>query len=601
MPVVKQARWIAEQPFTPEKKFAELRWLYERQPRLGTRTSTSVRDQAYSTPVPLAYLAGKLADITHDTTVYEPTAGNGALTITADPAKTIVNELNPERRANLREQGFKEVMDHDASTETPRNQIDIDGVDRVIANPPFGPVKEEGQSKVFDLSKTEIGVPYKTHEIDHAIAIQALEAMKDDGRAALILGGVNKLVTTDKGRADAYQGKAKREFFKALYDTYGVTDHFTVNGDLYERQGAGWPVDVVIINGRKKSALPLPSVAPPRIYNTWDELGGLLNGQPATGNVRPAGAETGPAAGADTELAGARAGDRGLAGGDNAGPAQSGGVRGQPGAEAVGTGARGGEPANEPGGPRQGVERDRNGQQPAVEDFDAAFDAALDDAFGPAGSTSQHAETLPKREPAAAGPRTTAKVAKDTAKTGIKAADEAFSALTKLFGGNKLSMGVSFDEETYKQAKPHFEAAASAFSEFKSNLGELLKRMVGHLRDALKWTREAMEKVKPYLKRFIEDMRAAEEAEPERKKALNTTPTETENQVVYKPQSKVKGLDTLIPVNMAKPTFDALAKLEAKVGQIDTFVAKELGYKPEELEKYFGAEQVDALALRSTT
>jgi hypothetical protein len=33
------------------------------------------------------------------------------------------------------------------------------------------------------------------------------------------------------------------------------------------------------------------------------------------------------------------------------------------------------------------------------------------------------------------------------------------------------------------------------------------------------------------------------------------------------------------------------------VGQIDTFVAKELGYKPEELEKYFGAEQVDALGL----
>jgi hypothetical protein len=38
--------------------------------------------------------------------------------------------------------------------------------------------------------------------------------------------------------------------------------------------------------------------------------------------------------------------------------------------------------------------------------------------------------------------------------------------------------------------------------------------MVGHLRDALKWTREAMEKIAPYLKRFIEDMRAAEEAEP---------------------------------------------------------------------------------------
>jgi hypothetical protein len=62
-----------------------------------------------------------------------------------------------------------------------------------------------------------------------------------------------------KGRADAYQGKAKREFFKALYDRYNVTDHFTVAGELYERQGAGWPVDVVVINGRGKSAFPLPA------------------------------------------------------------------------------------------------------------------------------------------------------------------------------------------------------------------------------------------------------------------------------------------------------------------------------------------------------
>jgi hypothetical protein len=78
--------------------------------------------------------------------------------------------------------------------------------------------------------------------------------MKDDGRAVLILGGINKLVKGKEGRSDAYNGKAKREFFHVLYNRYNVTDHFTVAGELYEKQGAGYPIDVIAINGRGKSA-----------------------------------------------------------------------------------------------------------------------------------------------------------------------------------------------------------------------------------------------------------------------------------------------------------------------------------------------------------
>jgi len=32
-----------------------------------------------------------------------------------------------------------------------------------------------------------------------------------------------------------------------------VTDHFTVAGELYERQGAGWAIDVIVVDGRKHS------------------------------------------------------------------------------------------------------------------------------------------------------------------------------------------------------------------------------------------------------------------------------------------------------------------------------------------------------------
>ncbi|MEM8809331.1 MAG: hypothetical protein AAGF01_25190, partial [Cyanobacteria bacterium P01_G01_bin.38] len=54
--------------------FDQLVDLLDRQPRLGVRTSTSVEQQAYSTPIPIGYLAATLAGIDENTTVYEPTA-----------------------------------------------------------------------------------------------------------------------------------------------------------------------------------------------------------------------------------------------------------------------------------------------------------------------------------------------------------------------------------------------------------------------------------------------------------------------------------------------------------------------------------------------
>lgn len=604
--VVKAARTEIVGAASPKAAYRVLIDLYKSQPKLGTRTSTSVRDQAYSTPVPLAYLAGRLAGLDGtEKTVYEPTAGNGALLIATDPKGVYANELNPERAKNLREQGFF-VGTNDASAPwagKPRSY------DVVIANPPFGPVKEGGLTKEFNL-KDETGVPYRTSQIDHAIAIRALQAMKDDGRAVLIVGGVHKMVKDEAGRGDAYNAKDKREFYKALFDNYNVVDHFTVAGELYERQGAGWPVDVIVIHGRGKAALPLPAVQPPRIYDSWESLGGKLDGQQAEGNVRPAATQVGdtaPEAGAG--VAGRRGTDSANAGVGQPGPVEPESVRGERGERTGVTGEAGGVKPDAAGRSEQDQQPARSGEQPAtVDDFDAAFDAALDAAFGPAATTGDATQTAGERpgsrqpasaaKPTSAGPKPTSEVVKDTGKAAVDAADEAFSALYQLFGGGKtVAMGVVFDEDTYKKAKPHFEAAADKFSEFKNNLGELLNRMVAHLRDVMQFTREAMERIKPYLKRFIEDMRAAEEPEPARKEALKSEPTETENQVVYKPRSLVTGLDTLAPVNMAKPMADSLDALQQRVGPLDAFVADELGYKRDELGKYFGAEQVDALAL----
>ena len=124
--------------------------------------------------MPLAYIAARLARVTETTTVYEPTAGNGALLITADPANATVNEVNPERAANLRSQGFT-VMEYDAATDAPGNQIDVKGVDRVITNPPFARQDDAGETKIYNLSGVADGLPYRTGEVDHAIALTALD------------------------------------------------------------------------------------------------------------------------------------------------------------------------------------------------------------------------------------------------------------------------------------------------------------------------------------------------------------------------------------------------------------------------------------------
>ena len=436
--MVRTARKIAKKP----DAFKQLVALYERQPRLGTRTSTQMRDQAFSTPVPLAYVASRLAGIGPQSTVYEPTAGNGALLIEANPTRTIANEINPERAAALRSQGFKVVKQYDAAEDGPGTMAKFD---RVIANPPFGPVKEGQQSKIFDLGYVQHG--YRTREIDHAIALRALEEMEPNGRAALIVGGLPKTAVSEEARSDGYNSKSKREFYKTLYDHYRVTDHFTVAGELYERQGAGWPVDVIVIEGRGKSDLPLPAVSPPRILKTWDELGGLLNA------YRP------------------------------------------------GSIAEVGEPA------------------PASADHGAA---------GSNGGVREAGERLPEFEPE---PREPGAVQPGPAE--------------------RLGYAEAGGEQQPERNEP-----------------------------------------------AVRGEPAGPGAAPAAERRAPRVETETEKQVAYKPKSlKTDGLGTLVPINMRTSIDNSLDAVREKQGDIDAFVASELGYEPDELGRYFASEQVDALAL----
>lgn len=257
--VVLAAQEIAKQDKTPTEIYDDLVDLYNRQPNLAVRSSTSVQEQAYSTPAPLAYVASQLADITQDTTVYEPTAGNGMLLIDANPKNVIANELNKDRFEML-----KKVLPDAEVVNKNAIKFDPELSDRVIANPPFGAIGEEVLVSTF-----------KTREIDHAIVYASLSRMPVNGKAVLIVGGVR--ADGEDARREGYRSAQKRNFYLNLYSNYNVVDHFSVAGSMYKKQGAAYPVDVIVIDGKGQSERALPAADLPQIISSYEQLKEKLN------------------------------------------------------------------------------------------------------------------------------------------------------------------------------------------------------------------------------------------------------------------------------------------------------------------------------------
>jgi hypothetical protein len=235
---------------TERQRFDALVDLYEQQPNFGSRTSTSVLNQAYSTPLPLAFAGAIMADIGPDVGLYEPTGGHGALTITADKGNVSVNEINPERVASLRRQGYDEVTENDATQWSPAPK----SVNRVATNPPFGALDQEQNIDGFRIKRLE-----------HLIAIKALSAMKDDGKAFIIVGA--KMIAGETGESE-------RIFLNYLLNKYNVVGNFEVDGDLYRKQGAGFPVRMIVVDGRKTDGTKKEDLAPESTKRlaTWGEV-----------------------------------------------------------------------------------------------------------------------------------------------------------------------------------------------------------------------------------------------------------------------------------------------------------------------------------------
>lgn len=217
--------------------------LHDRQPAFRSRTSDSIALQQYSTPLPLSIAVQHLVGDVAGKAVLEPTIGNGSLVSGLSGATVLGVELDPDRVARIRS-GFNHavIVKGDATTQDFRALNEGAPIDVVIANPPFGAIPGH---RFVDHAGMRV------HRIDHLIMLRALAARADDGIAAFIIGGDS---TMERSAGEIRGGsKAVLSWIAERYQMQVVE----VDGGLYAKQGAGFPVRIVLV-GRKGGRSVVP-------------------------------------------------------------------------------------------------------------------------------------------------------------------------------------------------------------------------------------------------------------------------------------------------------------------------------------------------------
>ena len=253
--IVNTARRLAHQQKSVFSRFTDILNLYNAQVNLSHRTSQSMLLQQYSTPAPFGFLMGIFCGIDKPGSYYEPSAGNGLLTVAADPKNVSVNEIDDFRNRNLQTQGFRTVTKSDSSKIRSFERR----YDAVLTNPPFGRL---------DTTVEHAGIPI--NDLDHQMAICALYELKETGKAAIIVGG-----HTSWDKYERITLGKNRFFLSYVFAYYNLVDIINVSGDLYSRQGTKFDVRLLLIDGvrkQKASSYNDPVLKPSETVNSYQEL-----------------------------------------------------------------------------------------------------------------------------------------------------------------------------------------------------------------------------------------------------------------------------------------------------------------------------------------
>lgn len=252
--IVLASRKIANEDEPLRVRYEKIRDVYDNQPTISPKDSESRFLQQFSTPAPLAFLAGEFvkggSNNGNNGRYLEPSAGNGMLTIALPINNTWVNDLDPIRYDNLFMQHYGKTENGDASKMIPNP--DFKGV---ITNPPFAELRK---GEYFKRRGTKDGreIEYTFTKLDYKLAIMALDNMADNGRAAIIIGG--KLGSKIYNYQYAYWNHQNMlygefaSFVSYLNRQYNLLDILYISGNLYAKQGTTFPIVMLLIDGRKK-------------------------------------------------------------------------------------------------------------------------------------------------------------------------------------------------------------------------------------------------------------------------------------------------------------------------------------------------------------
>lgn len=234
--------------------------LNDGQPTMKARTSSSVALQQYSTPGPMAVAAQWLLDTERmrfaGLRLLDPTIGNGSLVSLSPAAKVLGFDLDTNRLERVARMlgDVGEVHAGDArAVELPEHEASI-------VNPPFGGLDQPIVRNGLRLSR-----------VDHLILFRTLAARSANGRTVAIIGGDSYRAAT-AGDVTA----ASRYLFNWIADHYHLEGVIEVDGRLYNRQGAGYPVRLLSIGDRRGTPLQGEGLrtVPPQlpVIKDWDAL-----------------------------------------------------------------------------------------------------------------------------------------------------------------------------------------------------------------------------------------------------------------------------------------------------------------------------------------
>lgn len=203
---------------------SELQGIMRNIPTQTKRTEEMESYQQFSTPPTIAYTAARLANITSDDVVLEPSADIGGLALwgKAWGAKVYGNELSKRRLAFLNELGLDGTFNENAEQ---INNVLPDDVQPtvVIMNPPF--------SSTAGRMKTNKTANAKRH------IEQALDRLQEGGRLVAILG---------RGMAD--DAPAFSAWWNDLRREYTIRSNVRIDGSNYQKYGTTFDDQLVVID-----------------------------------------------------------------------------------------------------------------------------------------------------------------------------------------------------------------------------------------------------------------------------------------------------------------------------------------------------------------